>query len=81
MTRSPDQNCDLVAVRLADLQRLVAESTGRFLSIASAARYADLSVESVRRLIAAGKLTALRPVKGKVLVDRRELDSVDPRVD
>lgn len=47
----------------------------RYLTIKSAARYADLSEESVRRMISAGKLTAYRPVRGRVLIDRHELDS------
>ena len=48
----------------------------RFMSIRTAAAYADLSQDSVRRLLERGELTAYRPVKGKILVDRLELDGV-----
>ncbi len=51
-------------------------SPGRFLTVARAAEYTDLSQESIRRLLAAGKLTALRPVRGKILIDRRQLESM-----
>ena len=48
----------------------------RYLTVANAATYADLSPESIRRLIALRRLTAHRPVRGRVLVDRRELDAL-----
>ncbi|PQO40376.1 DNA-binding protein [Bremerella cremea] len=48
----------------------------RFLTISSAARFTDLSEESIRRLIASRKLTAHRPVRGRVLIDRLELESL-----
>ena len=40
-------------------------STRRFVSVAHAAEYADLSEESVRRLLGRGLLNAYRPVRGK----------------
>lgn len=46
-----------------------------FLSIKHAAEYCDLSEESIRRLCASGMLTPLRPVKGRILIDRSELDA------
>jgi hypothetical protein len=48
----------------------------RFFGIARAAPYADLSQKSIRRLLATGKLTALRPVRGRILIDKRELDTL-----
>ena len=48
----------------------------RFLTIDAAERYSSLSERSIRRLISSGKLTAHRPVKGRVLVDRGQLDAV-----
>jgi excisionase family DNA binding protein len=60
----------LVAERLADLARR------RYLSVAHAAEYADLSEDSIRSLLSSGKLTALRPVPGRVVIDRRELDAL-----
>jgi hypothetical protein len=48
----------------------------RFFGVAASAAYCDLSKKSIRRLLAAGKLTALRPVRGRVVIDQRELDSL-----
>ena len=48
----------------------------RFLDVTSAARYTSLSPASIRRLLSAGTLTALRPLRGKVLIDRQQLDTV-----
>jgi excisionase family DNA binding protein len=50
--------------------------TPRFLTVDGAAVYASLSTASIRRLISAGKLGAYRPCKGRVLVDKVELDSL-----
>ena len=47
----------------------------RFLTIKNAAKYSDLSEESIRRLVSKNKLTARRPVRGRVLIDRQELDA------
>ena len=65
-----------LAVRIDTLTAAVAAPPQRWLSVASAASYADLSSESIRRPIASCKLTARRPVKGRVLIDRVELDSL-----
>jgi excisionase family DNA binding protein len=48
----------------------------RWLTIRAASEYTMLSQPSIRRLISAGKLTARRPVRGRILLDRLELDSV-----
>ena len=47
----------------------------RFLTIQSAAVYSDLSPDSIRRLIERGDLTGLRPVRGRIVIDRLELDA------
>ena len=47
----------------------------RFLSVKNAALYCDLSEESLRRLCKQGKLTELRPVGGRIIIDRMELDA------
>lgn len=62
----------------AKLDRLLERTAQpqRFLSIRSAAAYSDLSTDSIRRLLERGDLTAHRPVKGRVLLDRLELDRV-----
>ena len=46
----------------------------RWLSVEAGANYSTLSEETLRRLLAEGKLTAHRPVPGRVLIDREELD-------
>ena len=61
--------------RVIPLQHSTVEPEPRWLPIPSSARYTGLSVGSIRRLLAAGKLTAFRPVRGRVVLDRYELDS------
>ena len=61
------------------LRQLVDDQGARWpewLSIASAARYADLSEASIRRLISSGKITAHRVLRGKVSIERRQLDGL-----
>jgi excisionase family DNA binding protein len=53
-----------------------AQESPRFLTIQRAAEYVSLSDDYIRRMISSGKLTALRPVKGRIVIDRDELDSV-----
>ena len=65
-----------VATKLDTLLRQQADPWPRWLSIQGAATYASLSEASVRRLLSGGKLTAHRPCKGKVLVDRHQLDAL-----
>lgn len=48
----------------------------RWVGIHGAADYIDHSVETVRRLISAGKITAYRVVRGKILIDINELDNL-----
>jgi excisionase family DNA binding protein len=72
---------DALADRLADrlARRLGGRSEAppqRYLSVAQAAQYAGLSSDSVRALLSGGRLTALRPVAGRVLVDKRQLDAL-----
>jgi excisionase family DNA binding protein len=67
-----------VAHKLADqlADRLAAMLARRFLSVSDAAQYAGVSADSIRSLISSGKLTALRPVPGRIVIDRREIDSL-----
>ena len=62
--------------RLDQLQAELAKPLPRFLAVAAAAVYASLSEDVIRSLYARGDLTALRPVKGRVLIDRLELDGL-----
>lgn len=48
----------------------------RFLTVSGAAAYCSLSESSIRREIAAGRLAAYRPRKGRILLDRRQLDAL-----
>lgn len=48
----------------------------RFFTVSGGAAYSSLSESSIRREIAAGRLTAYRPRPGRILIDRRELDAL-----
>ncbi len=48
----------------------------RFLSVRDSASYSGLSRETIRRMLQSGKLTPYRPVPGRIVVDRQQLDSV-----
>jgi excisionase family DNA binding protein len=48
----------------------------RFFTVSGAATYSSLSETSLRREIRAGRLTAYRPRKGRILLDRRQLDAL-----
>jgi hypothetical protein len=69
-----DALADAVAAKVAD--RFAELARRRYLSIPHAAEYGDLSPDSIRSLLSSGKLTALRPVPGRVVIDRRELDAL-----
>lgn len=63
----------------ADINALLStasQPTPRWLSVDGAAAYAGLSPVSIRRLLKRGVIRAHRPIKGKILIDRIELDSV-----
>jgi excisionase family DNA binding protein len=71
--------------RLGRVEELLGEVLGRldnpqpvqrYLSVETAAAYCGISPESVRRLLSGGKLTALRPLKGRILIDRLQLDAL-----
>lgn len=72
---------ELAAVELAvisriDLEKLIANVGATWLTIEAAAARSSLSKGSIKRLFSAGKLTAHRPVRGRVLIAHNELDSV-----
>jgi excisionase family DNA binding protein len=60
------------------IAELLAKSinVARWMSISDAAGYSGLSKRSLERLLAGGKLSAHRPVRGRLLIDRLELDSL-----
>ncbi|MBN2475659.1 MAG: excisionase family DNA-binding protein [Pirellulales bacterium] len=61
---------------LRELLSRAAAPPQRYLTVAGAAAYTGLSPDSIRALIEQGRLTALRPVRGRILVDRDEVDAV-----
>src|SRR5262245_11011695 len=72
-------DADPIADLTAAIRELAARVDGqtwpRWLSVALAARYTSLSARSVRNLVAAGHVTPSRAVRGKVLIDRLQLDA------
>jgi hypothetical protein len=48
----------------------------RYGSIVAASRYSGLSATTLRRLVAAGRLTCYRPTESRVLIDLLELDAL-----
>ena len=58
------------------MEKNSAQTLLRYLGVKEAAAYASLSTRSIRRMLAAGRLTALRPVRGRIVIDRTQLDSV-----
>jgi excisionase family DNA binding protein len=71
---SAEAIAEAVVIKL--VERLGELAQQRYLTVAHAARYADLSSDTIRSLISSGRLTGLRPVRGRVLIDRRELDAL-----
>ncbi len=51
-------------------------TTERYWPLKRAARYAGVSITSLRRLLRDGSLTAYRPVKSKIVVDSQELETL-----
>jgi excisionase family DNA binding protein len=69
---------DLLAAQLADrlADRLANDAARRYLPVSEAATYCGISEDSVRSMLTSGRLTALRPVPGRIVIDRRQLDAV-----
>jgi excisionase family DNA binding protein len=70
-----DQQADILS-RIAELLSRREATWPRWLTIKRAAEYSGLSAGTVRRMLSAGRLEAHRPARGRVLIDRMELDSV-----
>jgi len=68
--------CEVVSMPADELNELLKRVEKRWLAVEDAAKYSSLSVESIRRMLSSGRLTAHRPVRGRVIVDRSELDAV-----
>lgn len=70
-----DTIADLTAAVRELAQRVDAQAWPRWLGVEEAARYTSLSNRSIRNLVSAGHLTPSRAVRGKVLIDRLQLDA------
>ncbi len=65
-----------LAAAVRDLmQRIESQREPGWLSVDAAARYCSLSPKSIRNLISAGRIVPSRAVRGKVLIDRQQLDA------
>jgi len=71
-----DDRLDRIEDALAKLLERATAMPVRFFTVDGAAGYCNLSTKSIRRLIARGELTPYRPCKGRLLVDRAQLDAV-----
>jgi excisionase family DNA binding protein len=73
---APAVTLESLSAQVAELAARLDAPAPRFLTVDSAARHCDVSADTIRRLLSSGKLTALRPVKGRIVIDRNELDDV-----
>ncbi|OHB79745.1 MAG: hypothetical protein A2W31_04445 [Planctomycetes bacterium RBG_16_64_10] len=71
-----DDRLDRIEELLRGLIEQQQQQRPAWLTVAGAAGYSSLSPVSIRRLISSGTLTAHRPARGRVLVNRGELDAV-----
>jgi len=69
------QQIDALAEVVAALTSRLEAGPQKFLTIEGAAHYSDLSTKSIRRLVSAGDLVAHRPVRGRLLISRDQLDA------
>lgn len=72
----PDAIADLTDAIRELASRVDSQSWPRWLSVQLAANYTSLSPKSIRNLVVSGRLTPSRAVRGKVLIDRLQLDAV-----
>lgn len=56
------------------LRRLAENSAQRFFSPKEAATYLGVSLDTVKRMLRAGKIPHTKPTPGRVLIDRADLD-------
>jgi excisionase family DNA binding protein len=71
-------NLDALADRISDrlAERVAVANSKKNLTVEHAASYCDVSQDSIRTLLSSGRLTAFRPVPGRVLISIRELDAL-----
>lgn len=74
----PDTATSDVADLAAAVRELAVRVEGqwpRWLSVEAAAEYSSLSEKSIRNLVASGQIVPSRTVRGKLLIDRLQLDA------
>src|SRR4051812_15409699 len=71
----PDDFAELKAAILELANRVDGQLWPRWLSVPLAANYSSLGQKSIRNLCANGTLTPSRAVRGKLLIDRQQLDA------
>lgn len=74
-TTTTDERLGAIEAHLAKIAEEGGVPPARFLSIEAAATYSGISAVSLRRLISAGKIERYTPIKGRVVVDRLELEN------
>jgi len=75
-TAAPALTIEDLAGKLDAVLAQAAAPAPRFLTVDGAADHCSLSPESIRRLLSSGKLQPHRPVKGRILIDRIELEEL-----
>lgn len=76
MARHIAETLDAILDELRALRDASQAASRRWLSVEAASQYAGISPESVRSMLSSGKITAHRPVLGRITIDRLELDAV-----
>ena len=67
---------ETIEEKIDAIMERVSAGGARWLTVEGAAAHSGLSDAVVRRFLAGGKLTAHRPVPGRILIDRRQLDAL-----
>ena len=76
MTADLGDRLAAIEAHLSQLVDRVGAPAPRWLSVDGGAKYCSLSPKSIRNLLASGKLHAHRPVRGRIVIDRIELDTM-----
>lgn len=76
MTSPSIEQLDAKLDRLIETLGNHAAGERRWFGVEQAAEHMAISEESVRRLVSSGRLTAYRPVAGRLVLDRRQCDAV-----
>lgn len=72
---SSDPTLKDVLAAVAELREELRARPSRWMSVGEMARETGLGVRTIRAMLAAGRLTAYRPARGRVLLDRAEVEA------